>query len=241
MKKLLGIIVATIFFTSCNLNFMDAVRGDKNIVKQEYEVSDFTSINLNTVADIVYKQVESDSTYLCIEIDSNLVEYLEVDVNDGRLNIRTREKEAIDPSRFIIYTNSKTINEINLSGVGNLTVPDKLSAQNLKIFVTGVGDLEFKDLQSDTLTVRVTGAGDIALKGNTSYADFMVTGVGRVEADGFEAKNAKCVVSGVGSIDVHVTDSLRSSVSGVGSIDYKGDPHVVSNVSGVGSAKNKNN
>lgn len=236
MKNLLVIIATTLLLTSCNL--LDAVKGDKNIVKKEYAVSDFSAINIAIASSIVYQQMDTDSVHLRIEIDSNLIEYLDLEVKNGQLNIRTFEDQIIEPSKFVIYTNVETINRINLSGVGDFTIPNKFSTSNLSVSVTGVGDLQFDNLEVDTLNVRVTGTGDIKLTGKATYTDFAVTGVGNIDSYGFASKTAKCAVSGVGDIKVNVTDSLESSVSGVGSVKYKGTPHVVNNVSGIGSVKN---
>lgn len=236
MKNLLVIIATTLLLTSCNL--LDAVKGDKNIVKKEYAVSDFTAIDIDAICDIDYKQIDSDSSYVCIEIDSNLIQYLDIYEKNGQLIVKTDKDQPIEPSKFIIYTNAGTIDKITLSAVGDFTVSDKMSANKLDVSLTGVGDLQFDDLEVDTLKVRVTGTGDIKLTGKATHADFAVTGVGDIDSYGFVSKTAKCAISGVGDIKVNATDSLESSVSGVGDIRYQGTPTVVNNVSGIGRVKN---
>lgn len=237
MKNLPIIIAASILlFTSCNL--LDAVKGDKNIVKKEYAVSDFTAMNISTICDIEYKQINSDSAYVCIEIDSNLVQYLDIYEKDGQLIVETDKNQPIDPSKFIIYTNAGKINKITLSAVGDFTVTDNISTNKLDVSLTGVGDLRFGSLEVDTISARITGTGNIKLAGKATFSDFAVTGIGDIDSYEFTTKTAKCMVSGVGDIKVNATDSLASSVSGVGDIRYRGTPIVVNSISGIGRVKN---
>lgn len=236
MKKLLVFIaVMMLLFTKCN--WLDTIDGDKNIVKKEYNLSPFTAIDIATTSSIVYKPVDSDSTYFGFEIDSNLVDYLDISVVDEQLIIKTKEDHIIEPSKFVIYTNADNLEKINISGIGDVTVHDKLSIKKLDIALGGIGDLKLCNLETDTLNLRITGTGNIKMMGKATHTNVAVTGVGNLESIDFVSKTANCTLTGVGNIRLHVTDTLTSATSGIGNIKYKGTPHVVNNSSGLSSVK----
>lgn len=235
MKKLLLIITATLCFTSCNFN---SIRGDRNVVSKEFEVSDYSKIHLATSGNVIYTQNENLPSRLHMEIDSNLVDFIDVKNQDGYLCIFNKEGVNLRPSKFIIYANSKTIEGIKLSGAGKFEAKELLTAQKMNITLSGAGNIQLKKLIAESTDIRLSGAGDINLEGKTTYASMRLSGAGNLNAPLFITKNLNSQLSGVGSISIHVTDSLTASLSGVGSVEYSGNPSYISNrSSGVGSIK----
>jgi len=61
-----------------------------------------------------------------------------------------------------------------------------------------------------------------------------ISGVGKLDATEFKAKNCKAEVSGVAKISVYAEELLEAEVSGMGKINYAGKPVVRANSSGIG-------
>lgn len=216
----------------------DRILGNKDLVRKEFSIADYDKIELSSFYNIVYEQKESSSPSLEIEIDKNLLEYLEVVVDDGELNIKTANESAIKPSKFTVYTSSKNLKEISLRGAGNIKAENKVSVPELNIKLYGTGSIDFNDLEVDTIKCSVNGAGNIKLAGKGNSATLKVPGAGNINAKEFVLEDAEASVSGVGNIDVYATNRLKARVSGVGSIKYKGSPEDIStSKSGIGSIK----
>jgi len=123
---------------------------------------------------------------------------------------------------------------------GNLKV--KIQAPVVKSFeISGVGNLDAKDLECDALTVRLLGTGNATLAGNARSVDLSVSGTGNIKAHDLKAVSAKVAVSGVGHAEVNASGSLSINVSGVGGVEYCGRPKISSEtVSGIGTVTHTN-
>lgn len=222
MQKLLLIFTITICFLSCDSN---TIKGDKNIVTKEFEVSDYSKIHLTTLGNVIYTQNENLPSRLYIEIDSNLVDFIDIKNEDGYLCIFNKEGVNFRASKFNIYANSKTIKDIKLSGVGKFKAPEKVNANKIDMTMKGVGDINFYNLEADSAIVYLEGTGRISIKGYATYAAIEAKGVGSIDASEFIADKAECRLQGVGKIDVHVTDSLTTWNSGIGKIRNQSTAH----------------
>ena len=161
---------------------------------------------------------------LSIEAESNLQEYIVTEVKDGMLKITTEKGYNLSPKEEILITVPvESINELSVTGSGDIWTKDKLRSSNMKIQVTGSGDLKL-DLEVQDLEGMVTGSGDIEIMGKSQNLDCTVTGSGDFDAYGLQADNVEARVSGSGDIMVYAAKSLKASVSGSGDITYKGNP-----------------
>lgn len=213
------------------------LKGNKNIVKKEFTVSEYDKINISDYNSIIYKQIKDTVSPLVIEIDDNLLDQLQIEVKDGELNVRL-DDSSTKASKFVVYTSSPNLEKVRLSGAGNFKADDKVELNKLSLDVSGAGNITFQDLMVDSVKCSVSGAGNIKLIGRAGFSDCKVSGVGSIKASDLVAKESKCNVSGVGSINVHAEEKLKASVSGVGSVKYKGDPiSLEKKESGVGSVK----
>lgn len=212
-------------------------RGDKNVIKKVFEIADYQKIKLSGICNVIYQQKENESPYLAIKTDSNLMEYVKVEVDGDELKV-SLDKPNSSPSKFEVYTNSKELVEVNLSGAGSFKALEKVTVNDLKLSLSGTGSANFKDIEAESIECRLSGAGSLNLAGSGNYLRCNLSGVGSIKAEDFVVKDAKCSVSGVGSVYVQVENKLDAKVSGVGSVKYKKEPkEVIKSRSGIGSIK----
>lgn len=207
----------------------------------------------------LYSQ-HSGKNSLSVTIDENLFSYLDIQSANGTLSIRTKNKEKIFPTKFVIQGASGTLKKVSISGSVDFIAETPLKLNDLNVAVSGAGDI-IMDKQADVESInfsisgagdvkatnlnckefegKISGAGDIKLKGKCDNARFSVSGAGDVDAYDFITKNVTSSVSGAGDIKVYASETLNASVSGIGDISYKGDPQVKSKKSGMGSIKKK--
>lgn len=251
MKKylLLSVLLATtISLFSCRINLdnnnsdndsaFSEKKEDGNLLKKEFEISDYHKIKQTGVVDIVYEQKETEEPYLRVEIDSNLMSLVAVNVDGGELSVGLEERVKLKPTRFVVYTNSKQLSAVSLSGVGRFSADEKVKSDNLNISLSGTGSVKFKDLEAGRVGARLSGTGSLKLAGIANDSEFKVSGIGSIKAEDLVVKNADCRVSGVGSIYIQATDNLEAKVSGAGSVKYKGKAKsITQSSSGVGRVR----
>lgn len=226
-------------FISCTL-VSNSVRGNKKITVKEIKISDYETISLSGSSDVIYEMKESETPFLSVEIDENLVEYLDIKTENNELIVRTKSGSSISPSRFIVKTNSKNIKAINVRGSGNLTVNGNIKTTDLKLNVTGSGNISTKAIMTNLLEAQCSGSGDLKIDTITdaTKANIAVRGSGNITIK--ELETIDVVASAAGSGDINLVGRAQTAlyeVKGSGNIAAKNleSKDVECNVSGSGN------
>ncbi len=233
MKSILILIFTSVLMFSCTIT---GEPGNGNIESKEIPINDFNSINLLRNADLIYEQKAGDSASLKVEIDENLMPFLDIKVENGCLVVSTTKD--INSTYFTVYANSAVLKEVKMSGAGDVTLKGNINSDRLSVSASGAGNLYAENLYCDDVNVSLSGAGNIILAGNAYQTRLNVGGAGSIKASGLSSVKTYSQLSGMGSIRLNVSDSLDARVSGMGSIVYKGNPsYKNTSVSGLGSIK----
>lgn len=247
MKKgiiacLVLIVIASLSISCKNIN--NSITGDGNVVTKEISISDYSKVDAGGVVTVIYKQSETDMEKLTIEIDENLLEHLDVTVEDGTLKIRTDKKQqSINPSKFNIYTSSKEITDVNISGVSKFIAEGDIKADELEVTGSGVSNISLMTVRANKVQCEMSGtsklkASDVIvdkklnlLSSGTSkmeinrleVSDLTISssGVSKVEMQEVKADVVRFVTSGTSKItlDRIETTDLKASSSGVSKIE----------------------
>lgn len=154
---------------------------------------------------------------LQITADDNLIELIETIVIDGVLQIRPTRRIA--PKTPIVI---------------KIVAPD-LSA----VETSGAAELDLAGIANERLALEVNGAGSVVARGTTGHLDLSLTGAARALLGGLAARDATLTLTGAGSADVHVAQSLNVTITGAGIVTYSGDARVTQQVFGAGSVKRR--
>ncbi len=224
MKKILFIISISFLSVSC-INAQwggQKVKGNGEIVSETRSTESYDEVKL--VGSMNVKLIAGNEGDIKVEAESNLQEYIITEVRNGSLKISTAEGYSLSPKEKILVTVPfQDLNEISVTGSGDLWTLDKIEANKMQIHVTGSGNINL-ELDVDELEGKITGSGDINLKGRSITLECSVTGSGDFDADYLVAENVDARVSGSGDIMVYAKNSLKASVYGSGDIVYKGNP-----------------
>ena len=206
MKK--AIILLTLVMCSSTMNAQwwgsKKVNGNGNMVTDTRNTSSYDEVTL--VGSIDVQIIPGTEGKLKVEAESNLQEYILTEVKDGKLKISVEKDVSLNPSRNMtirVTVPVETINSLYLTGSGDISNTGILKAKELKIGVTGSGDIDL-NVEARELWGSITGSGDIRLNG--------------------KAQDFKCKVTGSGDFQVYASRSLKARVSGSGDISYKGNP-----------------
>ncbi len=207
----------------------------KAILSNETEdrhLSGFKAVNVAGSYDVYITQGAVESVK--VEASADVIGYITTEVNNGVLKIYNKDHFNLNKFKILgksthatIYISVKDINSIELTGSGNVYFKEGLTANNLKLHLTGSGNVTGK-LDAKTLESSITGSGDIKISGHADNSKVSVTGSGDYSARGLTTTNTVAHVGGSGNADVNASESLEASVTGSGDVHYGGNPKNVS-------------
>jgi hypothetical protein len=185
------------------------------VTSEARDVSGFNEVELKGVGNLSLEQTGSES--LTVEAEEDVLPKIRTEVENKRLIISPERNTSINTTKPINY---------------KLTVKDLNTLE-----VSGSGNVEAKDINTDELAVTIGGAGDVEIRGSADSQEVEISGSGEYKAGDLESKEATIDVRGSGLATVNVSDELEAEVSGSGSVEYIGDPMVQQEVSGAGEVR----
>lgn len=228
MKKLI-LVLSVLLFTANTANaqwwkMSEKITGNKEVTKQTRTVASYDQISVTGMMNV--QLVSGKEGKIQVEAESNLMEYIETEVNGGHLKISVKNGYNIQPSNnypIRLIVPFEDLNAVTLTGSGNIRTSDEVRARNFDVKVTGSGNINL-NLVTEKLEGSLTGSGDIKLKGTTEEFNCKVTGSGDFQAYDLKARNVDAAVMGSGDIEISVERELNARVSGSGDIKYRGNP-----------------
>lgn len=241
------------------------IKGNGHIIKKVIPITSYNAIDVAGCMNISYQQSDA-APYLEVNVDENLLDYFTIEVEGKTLTVQYKKiKDGkrmgnynIQPTTFLIKTNSKELKKIQSAGSGHIGVLTPLTVDKMEVdlagsgsvtfdgllegkrgffSLAGSGDIVLKNIKFDYLECSLAGSGDIKVKGNADRASFSVASSGEIEAFGCKVQKAECSVAGSGNIHVNAISQIDASVVGSGDIYYKGDPAVSKDKIGSGKIK----
>jgi hypothetical protein len=210
---MLGLLLITSY------SYSQENKGNGNIVKKDFQVSNINKIGNLTCANIFITQSESEN--LSVEIDDNLLQYLEYK-SEGGIEINLKGK-SISPTKFNVYVNVKGLKKIENTGSGNITSTNTIKGTQFKLEQTGSGNVDL-NVSATEIKVEVTGSGNSAIKSDADFCNAEHTGSGNISLKIDNIKSSlKIEHSGSGNIDVDLKGTnLVFSNTGSGKGTIKG-------------------
>ena len=226
MKAFTRIFLLLVFispaFQSCLFNYKN-INGNGELVRKEFSISDYNAIVLNLPAEIIYHNDSISAPYLQVYTDSSIVPYIRVVVEDNKLIITSEDDVNLRATHFKIFTNSKTLEAVNVNGSGRIWLRGEVNAKTMGIDISGSGAVWADSLYCEQARLHISGSGKMTLEGVSNYTELNVSGSGTIDALNFSSLEAKAIVSGSGHIILSVGRKLDAIVTGSGTIKYKGN------------------
>ena len=238
MKKLLLLILSLALTT--NLFAQKKVKGNGKMTTITRTTDSYDTVSCAGSFD--YILVAGKEGNITLEGEENILEYIETKVKDGKLlvavkdgiNLRTSSNKTVK-----ITIPFKDIDQVGLTGSGDLWNKDIITADAFVAHLSGSGDMTLT-LNTQSADGKLAGSGNLIFKGSTNSLGVSVAGSGDFQGFEFEANHTTVSVSGSGDAEVVSNQSLKARVAGSGNIEYKGNPEKEdTNVAGSGSIKSK--
>ncbi|MGE5214558.1 MAG: GIN domain-containing protein [Nitrospirota bacterium] len=214
MRKIPIVLFAgcVVLVAGCHL---PGIRGNGDIKTEERPVTAFSNVDASGAFNIEW---QNGSPALRITTDGNLLPYIENDVSDDTLRLRTREH--VWPTHGIkVVISSPTRTGGKMRGAVKLTV---------------------KQLTGPVFALESKGASEVTLDGSIDRLLVDMTGASQLAANTLQAKTAEISTTGAGDAEVTVSDTLKVVITGAGKVTYSGNPPTIrKQITGAGSIRHK--
>jgi hypothetical protein len=238
MRVTTVMLIAALALTGCvTIDFggdgLRTIRGSGNLVTEERPVSGIERIALYGIGEVEVTLGASET--LVIEAEDNLLQYLETEVDNGVLELRTRNLINLQPRKDIRYTVTvKSIDGLEILGSGNITL-DQADVPSMRLLIAGSGGIHVGDLKADALDITIPGSGKIQVSGEVERQTINVAGSGKVQANDLRSQSAEVRLAGSGDMTIWVVEDLTVRILGSGDIRYYGSPSVSQTILGSGN------
>lgn len=220
-RSTLLLALTALFFTAIG-NAQTRIKGNGKVVTEKRSTTGYDEITLAGSFDVVL--VSGTEGVISIEGEENILPYIKVEVVGNVLKIYNEKNVQLDTKKDLVLTVPfEQISSVSLSGSGDVTSKNTITASIFKAKLSGSGNL-ILDIKSSDFEVALSGSGDVVLKGNADNFVSKTSGSGDVDAINLTTKKANVSISGSGDMKVNCSESLYARVSGSGDIEYKGDP-----------------
>jgi hypothetical protein len=172
---------------------------------------------------------------IAINGDENLMEYLITEVVDQELKIYFKKNINYSyKNKITITVPFEEINEVSLTGSGEIITKNTINANNFEVKMTGSGDCKLQ-INAQKTIAKFTGSGNLELLGTTDELEAKTAGSGAINCLNLASQNVNATVAGSGDLQVNCSNNLIAKVAGSGTIKYTGNPKTTdTKVSGSG-------
>lgn len=213
-----------------------SIKGDGNVKKETRQVENFTSLSSHGSIDVKINYGNSNS--IQIEADENLLPYIETTIENGQLNIKTKNNANLrSGSKMIVYVSMNKIDGLQTSGSGSIDGNGEFTGDNTtEIALSGSGNIHLSSGSFKKLEFQISGSGNINLKsGRADEINASISGSGNIDCSGLSADNINVKISGSGNVRVTANKSLTTNIMGSGNVYYKGNAtNISTKVAGSG-------
>ncbi len=212
MKKNIFAVCFLFALAGCDIG---GIRGNGHLVSEQRKVDPFINIETGGAFRVEW---HSGAPSASITVDENLMQYVEMEVRDKVLHVRTTR--SVRPTHSIkLELASNALEGASFSGASRLNA-HQLSGTKFYLETTGASNVVL-DGAVDELVANMTGASDL-------------------RAESLQTKAAELSVTGAGDARVAVSDTLKVSITGAGKVEYLGNPpHIEREITGAGSIRKR--
>jgi hypothetical protein len=212
MKKI-GFLIFVFAFAGCDVG---GIRGNGHVVTQSREVTSFVNVEADGAFEVEWRNGAPSAS---VTVDENLMPFLEASVSDRTLRVQTTR--SVRPSNH----------SIKLS----LSSPSREGAS-----LSGASRFTASQLSGPRFSLTTAGASKTTLDGAVGELIASMTGASQLRAESLQTRTAEIEVTGAGSAQVNVSDTLKASITGAGKVEYSGNPaHVERQITGAGAIKKR--
>ncbi len=222
MRRLSIILSVIIIAVLCQSNSYKKKLSENTVGKQEITLPFFNEIQLFAATDLYIKQTENNK--FSVEYDNSNGEYVEIEVEEGILNIKSPQNKKL-PHKITIYV--PDLKSITVLSSGNIYQIGAWNFKSLELTVVGSGGFKLKDVNILTfLKTNVSASGNIAIENlRVLKLENNVSASGNVIIEHLHnCQDMSSNIAGSGCITITSSDTVGvNKVNIAGSGDFHGE------------------
>lgn len=225
--------VAMLGATACNVDIDIGIDGSGVPETTTYDFESFDALDISSAFEAEVEITDGPPT-VEITVDDNLTDRLEVDVDNGELNIGMDGPVdfGVDPT---VKITMPALVDLELSGAASATV-DGLEAEDLTVDLSGASDAELTGSVTD-LTVDSSGASDFELVGSAATLDLELSGASSAELSDADLGEAAVDLSGASNASFGDVERVTGDLSGASNIEVPDGADVSVETSGASNVE----
>ena len=213
-----------LLFVGCtNAQWNKTIKGNGKVTTEIRDVEPYDIISVHGSMDV--SLVEGSEGSITLKAEENILEYIEMTNNNGKLRIKTKDYVNLRPSwkkGIHIEIPVEEVSKISLNGSGEINGALTLKTAKLKLSVSGSGDIK---VAADAMAIKaaISGSGDIDVSGKADALEASVTGSGDINAKSLKVNNATAHITGSGDITAHAKNLISVKIVGSGDVHVNRD------------------
>jgi len=225
--KIITALAAIIMLSSCNFDsIIGQVHGNGNVETDERMVTgNFSEVKGSAGLDVYL--TEGSENKIVVEADENLLEIIETDITNGRLNITTKQNIGRSKSKKVHVTYKK-LDEIYASSGADVIGNSVIKSKKIRLDASSGSDIEVEVFAKEVLAETSSGA-DIHVTGKATLLMASSSSGSEINAKELIVINCNADASSGANIIVNVKEKLSTEATSGGNIRYYGNPTAVSN------------
>ncbi|TMM29008.1 DUF2807 domain-containing protein [Polaribacter aestuariivivens] len=240
MKKSINKIVAILFvatiFTSCGIDMLNRVNGNRNVTTEDRKVADnFSGIRVSSGIDLYITQ--GNINKVTVEADENLQEIIITEVIDGVLKIYTDQNIWQAKSRKVHVT-IQNLNSLKATSGSDVYGNGIIKTQEISISATSGADIRL-EVDAESVETSSTSGSDIRISGIATNHASSATSGSSIDAYDLKSENVIAKATSGAGINIYASQKIEARATSGGDIDYKGSPKNVSKKSSSGGSVSK--
>jgi hypothetical protein len=182
--------------------------------------SGFTKVAVSNACEAVITRAETFSVK--IEVNENVEEYLNVNMENGSLNI------SLDNCRSYLHLTFKAtitmpeLEKVSCSDASKMTFSGFSSENPFSAVVSDASKLN-GSLNSGDISLNVSDASEVSLTGVGENLTCTVSDASKLKLKEMKCNNAAITVSDASNVDVNVTGNLTGKVTDASKVTYYGN------------------
>lgn len=232
------------------------VRGSGRVVEEKRMVATYRSIDLDVPATLYVTQEKLAP--VTIRTDDNIATRISIEVSGDTLRIKPSASACcFDPSELTITASADTIENLRVSGSGDIVIRGGVRGRKIALEIHGSGSIasdapiQVQSAKADIegsgeisaaiqvveLSSSIHGSGEFVWSGEANEHQIVIEGSGEIEASKFQTQNTSVTIEGSGECSVAASKSLEVTIDGSGEVKFRGNPQMTQNIDGSGSVE----
>ena len=213
LLPLLSACVFSVGGSSCSWGSWGTIQGSGVEATEHRSVAEFTRVQIDGSTDLVARAGAQPS--LSLRGDDNLLQFVTTEVRDGVLYIGMQSGSYSFYRDLVVELSTPSLEALEIHGSADAELTG-LSGPAFAVWVQGSGDVRAAG-DVEQLRVSVSGSGDLDLGGLRSrQAQVEISGSGDVTVDVAEALSVD--ITGSGDVRYRGSPSTQARISGSGTV-----------------------